>query len=161
MNCFVDNETIHLCLLLGFGVKQDDLYILHCTTEYPALISEVNLAAMDTIAAKTGCKVGYSDHTMGDDVTIAAAAMGAVVLEKHFTLDRTLPGPDHPASLEPDELKQMVISVRNIQRAIGKGTKELASAGLDLKDPRGAVGYIRYNGGVVLSPPRSTARIML
>ncbi len=110
-----------------YGVKKEDLYILHCTTEYPALISEVNLSAMQTIAAATGCKVGYSDHTMGTDVAVAAAALGATVIEKHFTLDRTLPGPDHPASLEPDELKRMVIAIRNVQRAVGDGVKKPAS----------------------------------
>ena len=115
-------------LLESFGVKKEDLYILHCTTEYPALVSEVNLSAMDTIAAATGCRTGYSDHTMGIDVAVAAAARGAVVIEKHFTLDRSLPGPDHPASLEPDELKKMVIAIRNVQRAIGDGVKRPASA---------------------------------
>lgn len=115
-------------VLEEFGVKKEDLYILHCTTEYPALISEVNLRAMDTIAEATGCKVGYSDHTMGIDVSVAAAARGAAVIEKHFTLDRTLPGPDHPASLEPDELKRMVIAIRNVQRAIGDGVKQPASS---------------------------------
>ena len=115
-------------LLERFGVSRDRIYILHCTTEYPALVSEVNLKAMDTIAAATGCKVGYSDHTMGIDVSVAAAARGAVVIEKHFTLDRSLPGPDHPASLEPAELKQMVIAIRNVQRALGDGVKRPASA---------------------------------
>ncbi|MBQ7209002.1 MAG: N-acetylneuraminate synthase [Lentisphaeria bacterium] len=115
-------------LLEDFGVKKEGLYILHCTTEYPALISEVNLKAMDVIAEATGCQVGYSDHTMGIDVSVAAAARGAVVIEKHFTLDRSLPGPDHPASLEPDELKKMVIAIRNVQRAIGDGLKQPASA---------------------------------
>ena len=115
-------------LLERFGVSRERIYILHCTTEYPALVSEVTLRAMDTIAAATGCKVGYSDHTMGIDVSVAAAARGAVVIEKHFTLDRSLPGPDHPASLEPNELKQMVIAIRNVQRALGDGVKRPASA---------------------------------
>lgn len=114
-------------LLKEFGVQEKDLYILHCTTEYPALISEVNLKAMDTIAEATGCKVGYSDHTMGIAVSVAAAARGAKVIEKHFTLDRNLPGPDHPASLEPEELKRLVIVIRNVQRAIGDGIKQPAS----------------------------------
>ena len=114
-------------LLVSHGVKKEDIYVLHCTTEYPALISEVNLSAMDSIAEATGCRVGYSDHTMGIDVSVAAAARGAMVIEKHFTLDRSLPGPDHPASLEPDELKKMVIAIRNVQRAIGDGIKVPAS----------------------------------
>ena len=117
-----------VAVLEKHGVRKEDLYILHCTTEYPALVSEVNLRSMDTIAQATGCKVGYSDHTMGIDVSVAAAARGATVIEKHFTLDRTLPGPDHPASLEPDELKRLVIAIRNVQRAIGDGVKQPASA---------------------------------
>ena len=117
-----------VALLEENGVKKENLYILHCTTEYPALVSEVNLRSMDTIAEATGCQVGYSDHTLGVDISVAAAARGAAVIEKHFTLDRTLPGPDHPASLEPAELKQMIISIRNVQRAIGDGVKQPASA---------------------------------
>ena len=120
--------TASVKVLEEYGVRKDDLYVLHCTTEYPALISEVNLRAMDTIAEATGCKVGYSDHTMGIDISIAAAARGAAVIEKHFTLDRTLPGPDHPASLEPDELKRMIIAIRNVKRAIGDGLKQPASS---------------------------------
>jgi len=123
----LDEITASVELLEKLGVPRDDIYILHCTTEYPALVSEVNLKAMDTIAAATGCKVGYSDHTMGIDVSVAAAARGATVIEKHFTLDRSLPGPDHPASLEPPELKQMVIAIRNVQRALGDGVKKPAS----------------------------------
>ena len=123
----LDEVIASVNLLQSYGVEKNNLYILHCTTEYPALISEVNLQAMQTITNATGCKVGYSDHTMGIDVPIAAAAMGAAIKEKHFTLDRTLPGPDHPASLEPDELKRMVISIRNVQRAIGDGIKKPAS----------------------------------
>lgn len=118
-------ETVNL--LKSFGVTSDNLYVLHCTTEYPALISEVNLSAMKTIEQETGCKVGYSDHTMGIDVSIAAAALGATVIEKHFTLDRTMIGPDHRASLQPEELKQLVIAVRNVKRALGDGVKQLAS----------------------------------
>ncbi|MBP5531414.1 MAG: N-acetylneuraminate synthase [Lentisphaeria bacterium] len=123
----LDEITASVDLLERQGVPRDRIYILHCTTEYPALVSEVNLKAMDTIAAATGWRVGYSDHTMGIDISVAAAARGAVVIEKHFTLDRTLPGPDHPASLEPPELKQMVVSIRNVQRALGDGVKKPAS----------------------------------
>ncbi len=124
----LEEITESVNLLLKLGVPRERIYVLHCTTEYPALVSEVNLKAMDTIAEATGCKVGYSDHTMGIDVSVAAAARGAAVIEKHFTLDRSLPGPDHPASLEPNELKKMVIAIRNVQRAIGDGVKEPASA---------------------------------
>jgi N,N'-diacetyllegionaminate synthase len=124
----LDEITATVDLLESLGVPRGRIYVLHCTTEYPALVSEVNLCAMDTIAKATGCKVGYSDHTMGIDISVAAAARGAAVIEKHFTLDRSLPGPDHPASLEPNELKQMVISIRNVQRALGDGVKRPASS---------------------------------
>ena len=123
----LDEIIESVTLLCKLGVKKENLYIMHCTTEYPALISDVNLKAMDTIANATGCKVGYSDHTMGIDVSVAAVAKGAAVVEKHFTLDRSLPGPDHPASLEPDELKRLVIAVRNVTRALGDGVKRPAN----------------------------------
>lgn len=124
----LDEIIASVDLLKSFGVKQESLHILHCTTEYPALISEVNLNAMETISKSTGCRVGYSDHTMGIDIAVAAAALKASVIEKHFTLDRSLPGPDHPASLEPDELKRMVIAIRNVTRSLGNGIKRPASS---------------------------------
>jgi len=96
---------------------------LHCNTEYPTPMEDVNLKAMLTIRDAFGVAVGYSDHTLGIEVSIAAVAMGATVIEKHFTLDRTLPGPDHRASLEPDELKAMVQAIRNIEKAMGDGIK--------------------------------------
>lgn len=98
--------------------------LLHCTTSYPAPMKDVNLCAMLTLKAHCGCPVGYSDHTLGIEVPIAAAAMGATVIEKHFTLDRGMEGPDHKASLEPRELAAMVKAVRNIEGAIGDGAKE-------------------------------------
>lgn len=97
--------------------------LLHCTTEYPAPIEDVNLRAMDTLRDRFGCEVGYSDHTSGIDVSIAAVAMGAAVIEKHFTLDCNMEGPDHKASLEPDELKTMICSIRRIEKAKGDGQK--------------------------------------
>jgi len=102
--------------------------VLHCTTEYPASMQNVNLRAMQTIARKFGVKVGYSDHTQGIEVSIAAVAMGAAVIEKHFTLDQSLPGPDHKASLEPDQLKAMVVAIRNIEKALGDGVKAPSSS---------------------------------
>ena len=107
------------------GTQRSNITILHCTTEYPTPMSEVNLHAMQTIHHAFGVKVGYSDHTPGIEVSIAAAAMGATVIEKHFTLDRNLPGPDHKASLEPEELKAMVSAIRNIEIALGDGIKRL------------------------------------
>ena len=97
--------------------------LLHCTTEYPAPIDEVNLLAMDTLASAFGLEVGYSDHTEGIHVPVAAVALGATVIEKHFTLDRSLPGPDHKASLEPAELRAMVAAIRDVERALGDGVK--------------------------------------
>ena len=105
------------------GTGRDRITVLHCTTEYPAPMAEVNLRAMLTIRDAFGVAVGYSDHTRGIEVAIAAVALGASVIEKHFTLDRTLPGPDHQASLEPGELDAMVAAIRNIEQALGDGVK--------------------------------------
>jgi N,N'-diacetyllegionaminate synthase len=112
-----------LNILIKEGLPRKKITILHATTEYPCPMDEVNLRAMQTIRDAFGCNVGYSDHTRGIEVAIAAVAIGASVIEKHFTLDRSLPGPDHKASLEPDELKAMVNSIRNIDQAIGDGIK--------------------------------------
>lgn len=100
-----------------------DIKLLHCNTEYPTPFEDVNLNAMETIRKAFGLEVGYSDHTKGIEVPIAAVAMGATVIEKHFTLDRNMEGPDHKASLEPDELAKMVQSIRNIEKALGSGDK--------------------------------------
>jgi len=107
------------------GTPRTKLTVLHCTTEYPTPMAEVNLLAMQSIHRAFGTKVGYSDHTQGIEVAIAAVAMGATVIEKHFTLDRKLPGPDHQASLEPAELIAMVMAIRNIEIAMGDGVKRL------------------------------------
>ena len=106
------------------GTCRDQITVLHCTTEYPAPLDEVNLRAMETIAHSFGVSVGYSDHTDGIAVPIAAVAMGAVVIEKHLTLDCTMEGPDHRASLEPDEFAAMVKGIRAIERALGDGIKK-------------------------------------
>lgn len=102
---------------------RDKVTLLHCTTEYPCPLEQVNLRVMDTLREVTGLAVGYSDHTLGIQISVAAAARGATVLEKHFTLDRSLPGPDHVASLEPDELAALVSAVRDITQALGEPTK--------------------------------------
>lgn len=107
------------------GTPRDLLTLLHCTTEYPTSMEEVNLCAMQSIQSAFGVEVGYSDHTEGIEVAIAAAAMGACIIEKHFTLDKKLPGPDHKASAEPDELKAMVAAIRNIELALGDGIKRV------------------------------------
>ncbi len=107
------------------GTSRAKLTLLHCTTEYPTPMAEVNLRAMQSIHSAFGVAVGYSDHTQGIEIAIAAVALGATVIEKHFTLDRNLPGPDHKASLEPHELKAMVTAIRNIEVALGDGIKRL------------------------------------
>lgn len=112
-------------VLVSFGTKKENLTVLHCNTEYPTPMKDVNLKAMLTIGENLGVKIGYSDHTLGVEVPTAAVALGATVIEKHFTLDRSLKGPDHKASLEPKELKAMVNAIRNIELAIsGNGKKE-------------------------------------
>ena len=119
-------DEVHnaLNILIKSGAEKEQITILHCNTEYPTPIKDVYLKAMLTIQYELGVKAGYSDHTLGIEVPIAAVAMGATVIEKHFTLDRTLLGPDHAASLEPEELKAMVTSIRNIERAMGDGVKK-------------------------------------
>jgi N,N'-diacetyllegionaminate synthase len=111
-------------VLQSSGASQ--LTLLHCVTEYPAPYAEVNLRAMLTLKSAFGLPVGYSDHTPGIEIAIAAAALGAEVIEKHFTLDRSLPGPDHAASLEPVELQQMVAAIRHVEVALGNGIKSPA-----------------------------------
>jgi N-acetylneuraminate synthase len=106
------------------GTPRQLITILHCTTEYPTPMEDVNLRAMVSMKQALGVAVGYSDHTPGIEVAIAATALGATVIEKHFTLDRNLPGPDHKASLEPHELKAMVNAIRNIEVALGDGIKQ-------------------------------------
>lgn len=110
------------------GIAHEQITVLHCNTEYPTPFADVNLRAMQTIGRQLGVKVGYSDHTPGIEVPIAAVALGATVIEKHFTLSRTLEGPDHKASLEPGELKAMVSAIRNIEMALGNGEKKVTES---------------------------------
>lgn len=118
VNYFLNNSRL----------TRDEITILHCNTEYPTPMEDVNLSAMQTIAMAFKTKVGYSDHTVGIEVPIAAVAMGATLIEKHLTLDCSLPGPDHIASLEPKEFKAMVSAIRNIELAIGSGVKESSAS---------------------------------
>lgn len=115
------------------GIALNDIVILHCNTEYPTPMEDVNLTAMLSIGERIGTRVGYSDHTLGIEVPIAAVALGAEVIEKHFTLDKTMPGPDHIASLEPQELKAMVSAIRNIEKAIS-GTGEKMPSHSEMKN---------------------------
>ena len=107
------------------GYTSDDIILLHCTTQYPTPMHDVNLLAMNTVSGNFGHPAGYSDHTLGIEVPIAAATLGAKIVEKHFTLDRNMEGPDHKASLEPHELSAMVSAIRNIEQALGNGVKEV------------------------------------
>lgn len=119
----IDEIKAALEVFYSEGLTKSDITILHCTTDYPAAIESVNLRAMVTIKEIFDTKVGYSDHTEGIEVPVAATAMGALVIEKHFTLDKTMNGPDHKASLEPSELVAMVSAIRNITSALGDGEK--------------------------------------
>ena len=120
----LDEISEAITCLEAAGLPKDKITLLHCTTEYPAPIEEVNLRAMRAMGDMFGLPVGYSDHTDGIDVAIAAVAIGASVIEKHFTLDKNLPGPDHSASLEPKALKEMVEGIRRIECALGSAQKQ-------------------------------------
>jgi|TARA_Y100000031_G_scaffold147405_1_gene182403 N,N'-diacetyllegionaminate synthase len=113
-----------LSILIRAGTPKDNITVLHCNTEYPTPFEDVNLLAMNTIKEAFKVKVGYSDHTLGIEISIAAAALGASVIEKHFTLDKDMEGPDHKSSLEPDELNNMVRAIRNIESGLGNGIKK-------------------------------------
>ena len=115
-------------VLIKSGTKRENISLLHANTQYPTPMEDVNLKAMITLKNAFGLEVGYSDHTLGIEVDIAAVAMGAKIIEKHFTLDKSMPGPDHKASLEPDELVAMVRAIRNIELALGDGLKHFSKS---------------------------------
>jgi N,N'-diacetyllegionaminate synthase len=123
-----------LDILIFSGTKKENITVLHCNTEYPTPYEDVNLLAMLTIKEAFKVKVGYSDHTLGIEVPIAAVALGASVIEKHFTLDKKMEGPDHKASLEPHELKAMIDAIRNIEKSLGDGIKKPSKSELKNKD---------------------------
>lgn len=124
----LDEISTAIDILTSGPLNRQDIIVLHCNTEYPTPMKDVNLLAMNQIGEKLRVNVGYSDHTKGIEVPIAATALGAAVIEKHFTLDNTLPGPDHRASLEPQELKAMVQAIRNIDQALGTGLKHVTES---------------------------------
>lgn len=126
--CTLTEIAEAMAALEKFGTFREQITILHCNTEYPTPMADVNLRAMQTIKETFGVEVGYSDHTVGIEVPIAAVALGAQVIEKHFTLDRSMEGPDHKASLEPRELKAMVAAIRNIEIALGNGEKKVSES---------------------------------
>lgn len=121
--CTLEEVQAALEVILEAGARKENITVLHCNTEYPTPMADVNLRAMITMGNAFGVHFGYSDHTLGIEVPIAAVALGATTIEKHITLDRSLPGPDHRASLEPQELISMVRSIRNIEQALGDGVK--------------------------------------
>ena len=126
--CSLGEVEAALDALEQAGTARKRVIVLHCTTEYPAPLAEVNLRAMHSLGTAFGVRTGYSDHTEGSEVAIAAVALGACLIEKHFTLDRGLPGPDHKASLEPRELAAMIASIRNIELALGDGIKRVTAS---------------------------------
>lgn len=126
--CELSDIEAAMKVLLDFGVRKEQITILHCNTEYPTPFADVNIKAMLEIGEKFGVQIGYSDHTKGIEVPIAAVALGATVIEKHFTLDKNMEGPDHKASLEPDELKAMISAIRNIEQALGSGHKTISES---------------------------------
>lgn len=130
-----------------------DLTLLHCTSNYPVRFEDCNLRAMKTMTEAFNVPVGYSDHTLGTVVPVAAAAMGACVIEKHFTLDKNLPGPDHKASLEPDELKDMVRSIRLVEKALGSSIKAPVESELEVRDVvrRSIVAKVEINRGTIIT----------
>ena len=130
----LDEVGIALDVLIKAGTPRGNITILHCNTAYPAPPGEANLKAMITIKDSFRVGVGYSDHTLGIEVPVAAVALGAQVIEKHFTIDRGMEGPDHKASLEPRELKDMIKAIRNVQKALGDGKKTPALSEIKNKD---------------------------
>jgi N,N'-diacetyllegionaminate synthase len=142
------------------GTPRTRITVLHCTTAYPVPMSDVNLRAMQSIQAKFGVEVGYSDHTLGIEISLAAVALGASIIEKHFTLDRTLPGPDHRASLEPAELKSLVDGVRNIEEALGDGVKRLMASEIGNRDVarKSIVARVPISVGQILNEENLTTK---
>ena len=126
--CEMQDVSDALKVLCENGLTKDKISVLHCNTEYPTPYEDVNLLAMNELKRQFGVRIGYSDHTKGIEVPIAAVALGAEIIEKHFTLDRNMEGPDHKASLEPQELKSMVMAIRNIEQALGNGHKTISTS---------------------------------
>lgn len=142
------------------GTPRARITVLHCTTAYPPPMTDVNLHAMQSIRNKFGVDVGYSDHTLGIEISLAAVALGATVIEKHITLDRTLPGPDHKASLEPKELRSMIDGIRNIEEALGDGIKRLTPCEVSNRDVarKSIVARLPISAGQVLNEENLTTK---
>jgi N,N'-diacetyllegionaminate synthase len=123
--CELAEVEFAIKILINSGTHKEKITVLHCTSAYPAPLIDINLNAMQTMQQAFNVSVGYSDHSQGIEVAIAAVALGASVIEKHFTIDKNLPGPDHKASLEPDELRRMITGIRSIELAMGNGIKRV------------------------------------
>jgi sialic acid synthase SpsE len=138
----------------------NNISLLHCTTEYPAPIADVNLRAINTLKHKFGLRVGYSDHTAGINVSLAAVAIGAEIIEKHFTLDRSMRGPDHMASIEPGELMEMVKSIREIEIALGDSKKRVTDSELKNKAlaRKSIVAAVDINEGDIITDDMLTTK---
>ncbi|EQB87120.1 hypothetical protein M918_10790 [Clostridium sp. BL8] len=156
--CNLSDIELALNVLRNNGTN--DITVLHCNTEYPTPMQDVNLNAMNTIKEAFKIKVGYSDHTEGIEVPIAAVALGAEVIEKHFTLDKQMKGPDHRASLNPQELKDMIDSIRNIEIALGDGVKKPSSSEIKNRDVvrRSVVARRSINKGEVFTEENITVK---
>jgi N,N'-diacetyllegionaminate synthase len=149
-----------LAALEAAGTTRQRITVLHCNTEYPTPIADVNLRAMNSIRDAFGVAVGYSDHTPGIEVPIAAVALGATVIEKHLTLDRNLPGPDHKASLEPGEFTAMVQAIRNIEQALGDGIKRPSASEIGNRSivRKSLVASVPIRAGETFTPENVTAK---
>lgn len=149
-----------LGILISSGTDKEKITVLHCNTEYPSPFEDVNLKAMLTIRNELNVKVGYSDHTLGIEVPVAAVALGAEVIEKHFTLDKNMEGPDHKISLEPEELKVMISSIRNIEKSIGDGAKRPSPSEMKNKHivRKSIVAARNINAGDVFSEENITVK---
>lgn len=158
--CTMPEVEVAVKALFNAGLSRDMITLLHCNTQYPTPIADVNLRAMDALRT-LGCKnVGYSDHTLGITVPLAAVALGASIIEKHFTLDRSLPGPDHKASLTPDELKDMVMGIRYVEESLGSAEKNRTQSESEnvIIARRSIVAARRIEKGEILTPENLTVK---
>ena len=149
-----------IAVLEDAGLSKSNMTVLHCTTQYPTPMVDVNLRAMNAMRDLLGVKVGYSDHTLGIEVAIAAVALGAVVVEKHFTLDRAMEGPDHKASLEPGELREMITGIRNIEVALGSRMKAPTTSEIAMRAVarKSIVARVPIQSGALLSSENLTVK---
>lgn len=157
---YLDEVRSALDILVSAGTPRTDITVLHCTTAYPTPFEDVNLRAMTAMRDQLGVAVGYSDHTPGWEVPVAAAALGAVVIEKHFTLDVNQPGPDHAASLDPDGFAGMVCAIRTIEKSLGNGAKEPSASEIRNRDiaRKSIVARVPIKRGDLLSEANVTAK---